>query len=84
MTTGEALGVALLSGLSVWGLFDAAVWLLGKETFSRWVITESKKRLIFSLAALTVIVGGAYLLVSHFELAGIILCHLSLGPCSRF
>lgn len=83
VSSGESLGLVLLVGLVTWGLCDALVWAIGEQTFSQWVIKESKKRLSFTLAALCIIVGGAWWLVDHFELLPIFRCHLFLNHCNE-
>lgn len=68
MPTGELLGWFLLGLAVVWGVIDFVVWKKGGQTFSQWVIEESKKRFTFWLLTVMIIVGFAIWLILHWEL----------------
>jgi hypothetical protein len=76
MKTGEILGLLLLGNILFWGLADYLLWKYGYQTFSQWVIKEAKKRLIFTLTALAIILGLATWLILHFELIQILIEHV--------
>jgi hypothetical protein len=76
MNTGEILGLLLLGNILFWGLADYLLWRYGYQTFSQWVIKESKKRLIFTLTALAIIIGLSTWLILHFELIQILIEHV--------
>lgn len=65
---GALLFLLLLAILILWGLIDLAVYLLGKQTMSQWVITMANKHEWFCLAALLLILLAAGILIDHFEL----------------
>jgi len=72
MDTGEWLGLILLVFFTIWGAADAIIWHKGKQTFSQWVIRQSRKRKYFALFAFAVITGLWFWLIDHFELIEII------------
>jgi uncharacterized Tic20 family protein len=76
MPTGELLGWILLVLVLSWGAADLVVWLTGRQTFSQWVIKESKKRLSFALTALCIVVFFGWWLIDHWELFDIIWEHV--------
>ena len=75
MSTGEWLGLFLLLFFFVWGAIDAYIWHTGRQTFSQWIIRESKKRKSFAVGVFVVITGLWLWLLDHFELLEIINYH---------
>lgn len=74
MTTGHILGLFLsmiaLQAI-VWGIIDFLAWRKGKQTFSQWVIGESRKRRLFAKVVFGILLFFQALLVwlyFHFEL----------------
>lgn len=78
MSTGEGLGLVLGLFLISWVSVDIYMWESGRQTFTQWVIKESKKRLSFTIVALVLIIGGASWLVWHFELIPILVGKFNL------
>lgn len=81
VSSGEFLGLLLGILISGWLFLDLVVWLLGYQTLSQWVIREGTKRLTFVLGTLLLIIGTASLLIWHFELIPLLMCHLGIGAC---
>lgn len=77
MPTGEALGWILLALVLGWGGADVWAWVTGRQTFSQWVIKESKKRLSFAFVTYLIIVFFAVWLILHWELPSIIWRHVN-------
>lgn len=77
MPTGELLGWFLLGLALIWGALDFVVWLRGGQTFSQWVIRESKKRLSFAVVTTLIVVALGVWLIWHWDLPEIIWGHLT-------
>ena len=67
MSSGGSLGLVLLLMLLGWGVADI-YYAFKDETFSEWITKKSKASAEFTMLALVVILGGALLLVEHFDL----------------
>jgi hypothetical protein len=76
MTSGALLGLILGLFLVLWLTTDFILFLIGKQTFSQWVIRHARKRLFFTLIALFLIIGTATVLIWHFELVPILIGHI--------
>jgi hypothetical protein len=62
------MAVILVLGVGAYLLLDLSLWLVGYQTLSQWVIKKSKESRAFGFFVFVVVLGGAILLLWHWEM----------------
>lgn len=77
---GKPLGkrlLFLLVGINLaWLIYDAYIWIIGKQTLSQWIYLNSEKSFSFLLYTLGVALIIPFVLVWHWELIPLLFKHL--------
>lgn len=68
MSTGETIGVFLAASLFVFAVWDIYLAVEKKETFSKWVVRNAKKRRSFAYGAFVVLTTLFVWLQLHFTI----------------
>lgn len=68
MSTGLGMWLIVIGFFVMWFGGDYLLWIMGYETATQFLIRHTKQHRWLAWAALAVIVLGAALLISHFEL----------------